>query len=124
MEGAVEVPTQSKIWIQNRRTPVNTLLADSRFAIRMLLKQPAFAAIAIATLALGIGANTAIFSVVDRVLLHRPFYKDPERLVMVWGINPQQGRDIDLVSPADFEDWRKLNTVFEISPLRATPATA
>ena len=92
---------------------MNTLLADSRFAIRMLLKQPAFAAIAIATLALGIGANTAIFSVVDRVLLHKPFYNDPERLVMIWGINPQQGKEINLVSPADFEDWRKLNTVFE-----------
>jgi putative ABC transport system permease protein len=79
----------------------------------MLLKQPAFAAVAIATLALGIGANTAIFSVVDRVLLHKPFYKDPNRLVMIWGTNPQHEQEIDLVSPADFEDWRKLNTVFE-----------
>jgi putative ABC transport system permease protein len=92
---------------------MNTLLGDARFAIRMLLKQPAFTAIAVATLALGIGANTAIFSLVNRVLLHRPFYKEPERLVMVWGSNPQRGFEIDLVSAADFDDWRKLNTVFE-----------
>src|SRR5262249_43921433 len=64
-------------------------------------------------LALGIGANTAIFSVVNRVLLFRLPYKDADRLVMVWGSNPQQGADIDLVSQADLADWRAQNTVFE-----------
>ena len=95
------------------------LLQDLRYGARMFVKNPGFTAVAVVTLALGIGANTAIFSVVDRVLLKRPPYKDPDRLAMVWGTNPQRGRDITLVSPADFEDWRKLNTVFEdLAPSR------
>ena len=89
------------------------LLQDLRYGARMLVKNPGFTLVAVITLALGIGANTAIFSVVDRVLLARPPYKDPDRLVMIWGLNPQHAQEINLVSSADFEDWRKLNTVFE-----------
>jgi putative ABC transport system permease protein len=92
---------------------MQTLWQDLRYGARMLLKNPGFTLIAVITLALGIGANTAIFSVVNRVLLFRLPYKDAGRLVMVWGSNPQQGADIDLVSPADLVDWRSQNTVFE-----------
>jgi putative ABC transport system permease protein len=92
---------------------METLWQDLRYGARMLFKTPGFTLIAVLTLALGIGANTAIFSVVNRVLLFRLPYKDAGRLVMVWGSNPQQGADIDLVSPADLADWRTQNTVFE-----------
>src|SRR5262245_55487160 len=92
---------------------MRTLWQDLRYGARMLMKNPSFTLIAVLTLALGIGANTAIFSVVNRVLLFRLPYKDAGRLVMVWGANPQQGLDIDMVSPADLADWRAQNTVFE-----------
>src|SRR5215831_3911168 len=92
---------------------MKTILQDLRYGARMLMKNPGFTLIAVITLALGIGANTAIFSVVNRILLFRLPYKDAGRLVMVWGANPQQGAVIDLVSPADLADWRAQNTVFE-----------
>jgi putative ABC transport system permease protein len=92
---------------------MQTLLQDLRYGARMLMKTPGFTLIAVLTLALGIGANTAIFSVVNRVLLSRLPYKDMGRLVWVWGSNPQQGDDIDRVSPPDLADWRAQNTVFE-----------
>ncbi|HKC88883.1 MAG TPA: ABC transporter permease, partial [Blastocatellia bacterium] len=92
---------------------IETLIQDLRYGARMLLKAPNYTLIAVITLALGIGANTAIFSVVNRVLLFRLPYKDAGRLAMVWGANPQQGLDIDMVSPADLADWRAQNTVFE-----------
>jgi predicted permease len=92
---------------------MQTLWQDLRYGARMLLKNPGFSLIAILTLALGIGANTAIFSLVNRVLLFRLPYQDAGSLVMVWGSNPQQGADIDLVSPADLVDWRAQNAVFD-----------
>ena len=90
-----------------------TLWQDLRYAVRILAKSPGFAAVAILTLALGIGANTAIFSVVDAVLLKRLPYRDPGRLVMVWTTTPHAGDDFSPVAPADFEDWKKLNQSFE-----------
>ena len=81
-----------------------SLIADLRYALRMLRKSPAFAAIAILTLALGIGANTAIFSLVEGVLLAPLPYPEPNRLVMVWENNPRFPRVF--VSYPNFLDWQ------------------
>ncbi len=87
---------------------------DIRFGIRTLLKQPGFTLVAIVTLALGIAANTAIFSVVDAVLLRPLPYPEPQQLVMAWE-NHQAlgGPEQEWLSPAGFDDWRSQNTVFE-----------
>jgi putative ABC transport system permease protein len=90
---------------------MNTLLQDLRYGVRMLLKHPGVSIVAIITLALGIGANTAIFSVVNAVLLRPLTYKDPDRLVSLWENVPVQGRW--RASPANFHDWKKQNTLFE-----------
>ena len=88
-----------------------TLINDLLYGVRMLLKHPGVSAIAVVTLALGIGANTAIFSVVNAVLLNPLPYKTPDRLVSLWANVPGHGRW--RVSPANFFDWKKQNTVFE-----------
>jgi len=89
------------------------LWQDLRYGLRMLLKNPGFTAVAVIALALGIGANSAIFSVVNTVLLRPLPYKNPERLVMVWEDNSKQGFPRDTPSPANFMDWRDQNHVFE-----------
>ena len=90
---------------------MNTLLQDLRYGVRMLLKHPGVSIVAIITLALGIGANTAIFSVVNAVLLRPLTYKNPDRLVSLWENVPTHGRW--RASPANFHDWKKQNTLFE-----------
>ena len=87
------------------------MLKDLRYGLRMLTKNPGVSVIAIVTLALGIGANTAIFSVVSAVLLNPLPYKDPDRLVSLWENVPTHGRW--RAAPANFFDWKKQNTVFE-----------
>src|SRR5438876_591928 len=89
------------------------LWQDLRYGLRTLLKNPGFTTVAVIALALGIGANSAIFSVVNTVLLRPLPYKKPERLVMVWEDNSKQGFPRDTPSPANFMDWRDQNHVFE-----------
>jgi putative ABC transport system permease protein len=86
---------------------------DLRFGLRMLLRTPAFTAIAVLALALGIGANSAIFSVVNTVLLRPLPYKNPDALMMLWEDATHLGFPINTPAPANFIDWRDQNTVFE-----------
>src|SRR6266567_5003163 len=86
---------------------METLYKDFRYAIRSLLKHPGFTAVAVITLALGIGANSAIFSVVNGVLLKPLAYRDPERIVTIL----HDGRAP--IAPADFLDWRSQSQSFE-----------
>jgi putative ABC transport system permease protein len=92
---------------------MGTLLQDLRYGLRMLLKNPGFTAVAICALALGIGANSAIFSVVNTVLLRPLPYHDPERIVWIEGVNLSKGIPSSSISPPDFADWRNENQVFE-----------
>lgn len=93
------------VWLEN-------ILQDAGYALRQLRKSPAFAMTAVLTLALGIGANTAVFSVVYAVLLRPLPFKNADRLVMVWEQNRHRGWDHNIVSAANFKDWRKQNHVF------------
>src|SRR2546427_6139707 len=88
------------------------LLQDIRFGLRMLRKNPGFAAVAILTLALGIGANTAIFSVVNAVLLESLPYKDASKLVFVWSTFISQGVGNSGSSAPDFRAWQAQNHSF------------
>jgi putative ABC transport system permease protein len=92
---------------------MNTLLQDIRFGLRMLLKSPSVSIVATIALALGIGANTAIFSVVNAVLLRPLPFPNPDSLVAVWETAPALGRQRGSHSYPNFMDFRAQNTVFE-----------
>jgi predicted permease len=92
---------------------VQTFIQDIRYGARLIVRNPGFSAIVLMVLALGIGANTAIFSAVNRVLLNPLPFRDSSRLVMVWGASHRADMDIMPMSPANFEDIRAANHVFE-----------
>jgi hypothetical protein len=93
--------------------PFETLVQDVRYGVRMLRRTPGYAAVAVLTLALGIGANSAIFSVVNAVLLRPLPYPQSHQLVMIWGTDSKSGRSQDAISFPDFEDWKAQSRSFE-----------
>jgi len=92
---------------------MRTFFQDVRFGIRTLLRKPGFTAAAVIALALGIGANTAIFSVVNGILLRPLPYPQQDRIMMIFEQNPQQNRTRGPFSTPDFNDLRALNRSFE-----------
>lgn len=86
---------------------------DARYALRMLIRTPAFSLVAILTFAVGIGVNTAMFSVVNGVLLRALPYPDADRITMVWLDNRRQGIEEDITSYPNYRDWRDQNTTYE-----------
>jgi putative ABC transport system permease protein len=94
---------------------METFLRDLRYSVRMLIKSPAFTFVAVISIALGIGANTTVFSVINAVLLKSLPYKDPDSLVLVWGDSRTETslRRHNQVSATDVADFRSQATVFE-----------
>jgi len=92
---------------------MENLFYDFRYGFRTLIKNPAFSIVAILAVMLGTGANSAIFSVVNAILLRPLAFSEPERLVMVWGNNVKSGVPQYPLSVLDFLDYREHNQVFE-----------
>ena len=92
---------------------MQTLWQDLRYGVRMLLKKPGFTLIAIFTLALGIGANTTIFSVINAVLLRPLPYDQPDRVVMLWESDPRRNIEQEMVSPLNYKQWLEQSRSFE-----------
>lgn len=104
---------REEIYRMNSLTFIESLWQDVRCGLRMLRKNAGFAVVAILTLALGIGANTAIFSVIHAVLLNPLPYDNPERIVLLLESNPSRGFPQFSVSPPNYTDWKKDATSFE-----------
>ncbi len=104
---------REEIYHMNSFNILGTLSQDVRYALRTLRKNPGFTAVAILTLALGIGANTAIFSIVNAVLLRPLPYPDSGKLVMVWATDQSRGATEDVNSYPNFEDWKHQSKSFE-----------
>ena len=91
---------------------VETTLQDVRYGLRALRKHPAYSAVAILTLAIGIGAGTVVFTIANAVLLRPLPYADPDRLVRIFETNPLKNWTRNIASPANYADWKAQNTVF------------
>src|SRR5437867_5065615 len=107
---------QERFYEFGRRLWWDHLWQDVRFGLRMLAKSPGFTAVAVLALALGIGANTAVFSVVNAVLLKPLAYRDPDRIVTLsslWKKGGGKGGLWKQVSVPDFQDWHDQTTAFE-----------
>ncbi|HYI85858.1 MAG TPA: ABC transporter permease, partial [Burkholderiales bacterium] len=100
-------------WLRKQDWSPTLVLNELKMAARALARRPGFTVAAVLTLALGIGANTAIFSVVYGVLLRPLSFRDPDRLVQLWETNPLRGWTEANVAPANLIDWRARNRVFE-----------
>lgn len=92
---------------------IEQLFQDIRFALRTQRKAPGFTVAVVLTLALGIGANTVAFSVVNALMFRELPFQEPDQLVMLWESNPKFGFDISTTSGPNFLDWRKQNRVFQ-----------
>jgi predicted permease len=102
---------------------MHAIRQDLSYSLRLMLRAPGATAIALLTLAVGIGANAAIFSAVDALLLRPLPYADPDRLVMIWEKRIAEGGVHNVVAPADYVDWSRATTSFE-SMAGFAPATA
>jgi putative ABC transport system permease protein len=101
------------IWLRKEEWSLSMILQDARYAVRSLRHHPSFTVIAVLTLALGIGANAAVFSVVYGVLLKPLPYQEPDRLVQIWETNPLRNWTSETVAPANLLDWRARNRSFD-----------
>src|SRR6266851_8964429 len=108
--GAMQIKEQQR---DDRGLPfIDTTVQDIRYAIRSLRRNPAFAGVAILTLAVGIGATTSMFTVAHAVLIRSLPFAQPERLVEISEVNPLKGWTHTVVAPANLADWRARNSVF------------
>jgi len=98
---------------ERRVTLMYGLGSDVRYAFRQCRRAPAFVAVCVLSLAVGVGATTAIFSIVNAVLLRPVALPEPDRLVAVFSVNPAPGGGLWTVGPADFRDWREQSRAFE-----------
>jgi putative ABC transport system permease protein len=97
---------------------MDTILQDIRYAVRILLKNPFYTAMTLMTLALGIGANTVIFSAVNAILIRPMPYANPSQVVYLWNTEPERGLDLETISLPDFQDYRdQTQTLDQIAAL-------
>jgi putative ABC transport system permease protein len=107
------VEQMKEVYRDRRSLPVvETTLQDLRYGVRMLIKNPAFTSVVVLTLALGIGANTTIFSVINSLLLKPLPFPDAERLVLLWESAANDPQDRNIASAPNFQDWQQQSDVF------------
>jgi len=111
------------LWLRKEEWRRDMILQDARYALRTLLRRPGFATVVILTLALGIGANTAIFTLIDGVLLRPLPYEQPERLVRIWGRNDFFGSEQTNINYLDLLDWRASTALPDIAAVNVSDIT-